>query len=66
MVFDATGRGGLTAGPGNCPGDKPAKLARTPLVRQVTTWLEELWSPQEIAQRLRLEFPDEPMMQVSH
>ncbi len=36
---------------------KPAKLAHRPLVRQVTTWLEELWSPQEIAQRLRLEFP---------
>jgi IS30 family transposase len=45
---------------------KPAKLAHPPLVRQVTTWLEELWSPQEIAERLRLEFPDDPMMQVSH
>jgi len=45
---------------------KPAKLTHPPLVRQVTTWLEELWSPQEIAQRLRLEFPDDPMMQVSH
>ena len=45
---------------------KPAKLAHRPLVRQVTTWLEELWSPQEIAERLRLEFPDDPMMQVSH
>ena len=29
-------------------------------------WLSELWSPQEIAERLRLEFPDDPMMQVSH
>jgi IS30 family transposase len=45
---------------------KPAKLAHPPLVRQVTTWLEKLWSPQEIAERLRLEFPDDPMMQVSH
>ena len=45
---------------------KAAKLAHPPLVRQVTTWLEELWSPQEIAERLRLEFPDDPMMQVSH
>jgi transposase, IS30 family len=45
---------------------KPAKLAHPPLVRQVTSWLEELWSPQEIAQRLRLDFPDDPMMQVSH
>jgi IS30 family transposase len=45
---------------------KPAKLNHRPLVRQVSTWLEELWSPQEIAERLRLEFPDDPMMQVSH
>jgi IS30 family transposase len=28
--------------------------------------LEELWSPDEIARRLRLEFPDDPMMHVSH
>jgi IS30 family transposase len=45
---------------------KPAKLAHPPLVRQVSTWLEKLWSPQEIAARLRLEYPDDPMMQVSH
>jgi IS30 family transposase len=45
---------------------KPAKLAHPPLVRQVSTWLEKLWSPQEIAERLRLEHPDDPMMQVSH
>jgi transposase, IS30 family len=45
---------------------KPAKLAHPPLVRRVTAWLESLWSPQEIAERLRLEFPDDPMMQVSH
>jgi IS30 family transposase len=45
---------------------KPAKLAHPPLVRQVSTWLEELWSPQEIAERLRLDYPDDPMMQVSH
>jgi len=45
---------------------KAAKLAHPPLVRQVSTWLEKLWSPQEIAARLRLEYPDDPMMQVSH
>jgi IS30 family transposase len=45
---------------------KPAKLAHPPLVRQVTIWLEELWSPQEISERLRLDFEDDPMMQVSH
>jgi IS30 family transposase len=45
---------------------KRAKLAHRPLARQVTTWLEQLWSPQEIAERLRLDYPDDPMMQVSH
>jgi transposase, IS30 family len=43
-----------------------AKLAHPPLVRQVTIWLEQLWSPQEISERLRLDFADDPMMQVSH
>jgi IS30 family transposase len=41
----------------SCPG---------PLVDQVEAWLIELWSPQEIAKRLHLEFGDDPMMQVSH
>lgn len=36
---------------------KTAKLAHPPLKRQVTTWLEELWSPEEIAARLRHDFP---------
>jgi IS30 family transposase len=45
---------------------KPAKLAYRPLMRQVSIWLEQLWSPQEIAERLRLEYPHDPMMQVSH
>jgi IS30 family transposase len=34
---------------------KAAKLGHAPLVEQVTTWLEELWSPLEISGRLRLE-----------
>jgi len=29
-------------------------------------WLKEWWSPQEIAGRLRIEYPGDPMMQVSH
>jgi IS30 family transposase len=45
---------------------KAAKLAYPPLACQVTAWLEEWWSPEEIAERLRIEFPDDPMMQVSH
>jgi IS30 family transposase len=45
---------------------KPAKLACPRLAGQVTEWLEEWWSPEEIARRLRIEFPDDPMMRVSH
>ena len=45
---------------------KVAKLSHPPLVAQVSAWLTELWSPQEIAQRLRIVFADDPMMQVSH
>jgi len=36
------------------------------LQKQVEEWLEELWSPEQISRRLRLEHPDDPMMQVSH
>lgn len=45
---------------------KPAKLSCPRLAAQVTTWLAEWWSPEEIARRLRLEFPDDPMMRVSY
>jgi IS30 family transposase len=46
---------------------KPAKPATTPaLAAVVAAWLGELWSPQQIARRLRVEFPDDPMMRVSH
>jgi IS30 family transposase len=45
---------------------KPCKLAHPALADQVGAWLEEWWSPQEIARRLRMEFPDDPMMWVSH
>src|ERR1700681_1918662 len=36
------------------------------LLTQVVNGLEQLWSPEEISKRLRLEHPDDPMMQVSH
>ena len=45
---------------------KTAKLVAGPLAAQVESWLEEWWSPEEIARRLRLEFPDDPTMHVSH
>ena len=45
---------------------KTRKLAHRPLAVQVSAWLEELWSPQEIAERLRIVFPNDPMMHVSH
>jgi len=45
---------------------KPCKLRQGPLLDEVTRRLKELWSPQEIAQRLRIDFPDDPEMRVSH
>src|SRR6202040_3417974 len=46
---------------------KQAKLAGCArLAGQVEAWLDELWSPQQIARRLRAEFPHDPMMWVSH
>jgi transposase, IS30 family len=45
---------------------KTPKLACPQLAAQVTGWLEEWWSPQQISRRLRIEFPGDPMMWVSH
>jgi IS30 family transposase len=46
---------------------KTAKLAAcAALAAQVAGWLAELWSPVEIARRLRLEYPDDARMRVSH
>ena len=45
---------------------KAAKLASGPLADQVSKWLIEWWSPEEIAHRLRSAFPDDPMMWVSY
>jgi len=45
---------------------KASKLAHRPLADTVATWLEAWWSPEEISRRLRIEFPDDSMMWVSH
>lgn len=45
---------------------KPFKLDEGPLLEEVSLRLKDLWSPQEIAARLRLEYPNAPEMHVSH
>ncbi|HZJ06422.1 MAG TPA: IS30 family transposase [Nocardioidaceae bacterium] len=45
---------------------KPCKLRAGRLCDEVARRLLELWSPDEIARRLPLEFPDDPEMRVSH
>jgi transposase, IS30 family len=46
---------------------KPAKLATMPVLRaRVEELLEQHWSPQQIAGRLKVDFADDPLMQVSH
>ena len=45
---------------------KPCKLRAGRLLDEVSKRLEELWSPDEIARRLPLDYPDDPEMRVSH
>ncbi len=44
---------------------KPSKLRPGQLLGEVARRLEHLWSPQQISQRLRLEYPDQLGMRVS-
>jgi IS30 family transposase len=36
------------------------------LAAQVSGWLAEWWSPAQSSARLRIQFPGDPMMWVSH
>ena len=43
---------------------KPSKLENKELCEKVSLWLKKLWSPQEISQRLKVEFNYDENMQV--
>jgi transposase, IS30 family len=45
---------------------RPAKLSCARLAGVVGEMLEQRWAPQQIARRLKREYPDEPEMWVSH
>ena len=46
---------------------KPTKLSGSPrLVAEVERGLARGWSPQQISARLRVDFPDDPVMRISH
>ena len=67
MVGSTIRPGTPTNGPESRPGDpSPASSAEGRLLTEVARRLEQLWSPQEIAWRLALDFPDDPEMRVSH
>ena len=45
---------------------RPRRLAHPPLAQYVQAKLRARWSPEQIAHRLRLDFPHEPAMRLSH
>src|SRR3954452_21187953 len=45
---------------------KTPKLACPRLAGQVAEWLGQWWSPEQVSEGLRTDFPDDPMMRVSH
>jgi IS30 family transposase len=46
---------------------RPKKIDQSPLLQEyIHNHLKEGWSPEEVAGRLKLEYPNEPSMQISH
>lgn len=49
------------------PRSKPRKVDRCPELRDfIQAWLDEKWSPEQVAHILPRDFPDRPEMQVRH
>ena len=57
---------GSPARPGAGSAAKTLKLGCPRLAARVTAWLAEWWSPTQISRRLRIDYPADPMMRVSH
>ncbi|MFK3732851.1 IS30 family transposase [Streptomyces sp. NPDC088090] len=52
---------------GRRPRPKPRKFGQSPRLRDyVQRGLDRRWSPEQIAQQLRRDFPDDPEMRVTH
>ena len=63
-VYDAERAHRFAVHKGRRPKDR--RLDHGPLREQVWQWLRADWSPEQIAESLPIEFPDDPMMRVSH
>jgi IS30 family transposase len=61
-----SGLAGPPARPAAGQAAQDPKLAHRPLAARVSSWLAQWWSPAQISARLRIEFPGDPMMWVSH
>jgi Integrase core domain len=60
------GLAGSPAGPNAGASAQAVQAVRCQVGSTSHGWLREWWSPQQISHRLRIEFPDDPMMRVSH
>lgn len=46
---------------------RPNKISTNPILEEIIQrYLRKYWSPEEIANRLKMEYPNEPNMQISH